>query len=67
MFVKLSRNLFGRSPGFCAGILSQHDHLVSFIIMQRQEVFQVWLGGLGHGHLILVSSSTGFYNCEMSQ
>jgi hypothetical protein len=67
MFVKLSRNLFELYPVFYARILSQHDHLVSFIIMQRQEVFQVWLGGLGHDHLILVSSSTGFYNCEMSQ
>ena len=66
MFVKLSRNLFGLYPGFCTRILSQDDHLVRFIIMQRQEVFQVWLGGLGQDHLILVRSSTGFYNCEMS-
>jgi hypothetical protein len=67
MLAKPSRNLFELYPGFYTRILSQHDHLESFIIMQRQEVFQVWLGGLGHDHLILVSSSTGFYNRIMSQ
>ena len=49
------------TPGFVR-ILSQLDHLVRFIIMQSHEVFQVWLRGLVHDHLILVRSSIGFYN-----